>query len=98
MAQLYEEWLQCSGDWCKSGIYLNAVEKTLSSKRGQWVYMPYKDVVSKYGESLARGIRDKKKELQAGLQDGEDAWYCKHPEVQSEEAWPCWEGWTQNCT
>lgn len=47
------------------------------------MYLRYKDVVDKYGEAIAKSIRDSKKELEKARQAGEDEWVMAHPEVAS---------------
>jgi hypothetical protein len=84
---LYEDWLQADGDWCKSSIYFNAMEKSSSRKRGKWGYMTVLDVQSKYGNSIAADIKKKKLELQENKQEGEDNWYMKHPDVPHPDSW-----------
>lgn len=82
---LYEDWLQADGDWCKSSIYFNSLEKRGHKKRGKWVFKPYKDVVTQFGEAIAKDIRKKKLEMQAQVTEGDDDWFQKHPEVDSED-------------
>lgn len=47
--------------------------------------MPFKDLVDKYGSSIAADIKKKKMELQALKGPHEDDWWMKHPEVDSED-------------
>ena len=84
MALLYEDWLQTEGDWSKSSIHYNSLEKSKFKKRGKYVYMCFKDVEEKYGSSIAKGIRKSKMELEETRGENEEPWYCKHPEVDDE--------------
>ena len=84
LALLYEDWLQAEGDWSKSSIHYNSLEKSKYKKRGKYVYMSYKDVEEKYGSHIAKGIKKSKLELEESRAEHEDPWYCKHPEVQDE--------------
>lgn len=47
--------------------------------------MPFKDVVEKYGGSIAADIKKKKLELEAQRQEQEEHWYTKHPEIDQED-------------
>lgn len=47
--------------------------------------MPFKDVVEKYGGSIAADIKKKKLELEAQRQEHEEHWYTKHPEIDQED-------------
>lgn len=85
MQQLYEDWLQADGDWTKSSIHFNSLEKSSFRKRGKYVMMPFKDVVEKYGGSIAADIKKKKLELEAQRQEQEEHWYTKHPEIDQED-------------
>ena len=51
--------------------------------------MSFKDVVAKYGESIAKSIRTTKRELEKTRDEKEDPepWVTDHPEVKTEEPW-----------
>ena len=79
-----EDWLNAGGDWTKSSIYFNSLEKSKFNRRGKYVYMTYKDVEEKYGSAVAKNIKKNKLELEQKGAEHEEAWYCKHPEVDDE--------------
>jgi hypothetical protein len=82
---LYEDWLNSEGDWSRSSIHYNSLEKSKYKRKGKYIYMAYKDVEEKYGTALAKTIKKTKLELEAARGEDEDAWYCKHPEIKDEE-------------
>lgn len=57
---LYEDWLQAEGDWSKSSIVFNSMEKNKFKRRGKYVYKPYFEVEEKFGASVAKSIKKKK--------------------------------------
>ena len=81
---LYEDWLNAGGDWTKSSVYYNSLEKSKFNRRGKYVYMTYRDVEAKYSSAIAKNIKKNKLELEQNRAEHEDAWYCKHPEVDDE--------------
>jgi len=82
---LYEDWLNSEGDWSRSSIHYNSLEKSKYKRKGKYIYMAYKDVEEKYGTALVKTIKKTKLELEAARGEDEDAWYCKHPEIKDEE-------------
>ena len=60
------------------------MEKSKFNRRGKYVYMTYRDVEAKYSSAVAKNIRKNKLELEQNRAEHEDAWYCKHPEVDDE--------------
>ena len=73
---LYEDWLNAGGDWTKSSVYYNSLEKSKFNRRGKYVYMTYRDVEAKYSSAIAKNIKKNKLELEQNRAEHEDAWYC----------------------
>lgn len=82
---LYEDWLASNGDWMKSATYCNAVEMSLSTKRGRFVYKTFKDLKDTFGESIAKDIRFRKFEAEKKRTPDEEPFWCDHPEVPDSE-------------
>ena len=64
MDALYEEWVNCGGNWLNSTIYLEAKRKEATKVKAEERYFSLKQIREKHGRLLARSVVREKKELQ----------------------------------
>lgn len=62
MDTLYEAWTECAGKWTKSNLYLNAVSKDKSKRRGTRRWMIWPELVERYGVAGATALVEHKQE------------------------------------
>ena len=48
---LYEAWADCAGDWNKSKLYMSLKDTHSQKRQGKRVWLTFKELVSKFGES-----------------------------------------------
>ena len=53
---LFEAWLNCTGDWAKSSLYINCKSSHSSVRKGVRRWMTRQEVVGRFGESAAEAI------------------------------------------
>ena len=48
---LYEAWADCAGDWTRSKLYMTLKDKHSKKRQGKRVWLTFKELVTKFGES-----------------------------------------------
>ena len=85
MQNLYKDWLAADCDWMKTQTYCKAVEKSLQTRKGKYIYKMFKDLVSEHGEDRAKIIRTNKKAAELARTTDEEPFWMAHPEVKDDE-------------
>ena len=88
IAALYEEWLSAGEDWQQSAIVCNAQRDLKQRKRGKFILQDVKTLRNRFGNALARQLRDEKKALEDSKSPKDNTVYwMKHPDFPQVEAW-----------
>ena len=66
-------------------MYVNATREKSTRRRGRTVMKPYKDLKDMFGLTLAKQIRETKKQQQLTKSDEEEDFWQVHPEVPDAE-------------
>ena len=85
MAQLFDEYIACGGDWLQSSIVLSSKRTNSNQILGDNKYFTFKDLKEKYGEETAKVIRSEKKKLEQTPPNAELPWWKPHPDVDVED-------------
>ena len=83
---MFEEYLQCKGEWLNSTIVLNAKRSQLNQMIGENRYTTFKDLKAKLGVPAAKAIRASKKEQQKTHPSDLPPLWKKHPDLDIEDA------------
>lgn len=82
LQSLYEDWCQSGEDWHVSATYMRTQETKSSKKRGRMCYRSFKELVEKFGQAVAKQIRDCKYEMEKKRAPHEQPLWLPHPEIK----------------
>ena len=82
---MFEEYLQCKGEWLNSTIVLNAKRSQVNQMIGENRYTTFKDLKAKLGLPAAKAIRASKKEQQKTQPADLPPLWKKHPDLDIED-------------
>ena len=86
IGELFEAWLTSGQDWLRSSIVINSSRTQSERRRGRYVMCDYRSLKQKFGNALARQLRDEKKALEESKSSTDETCYwMKHPDVQHED-------------
>ena len=89
IGELFDDWVASGQDWCQSALYLNSLKTSEQRKVGKYCMRTFAYLREKFGDTVAKSIRENKKDLQSKRKSEKDPiWTMVHPDCpQSEE--PC---------
>ena len=83
MGQLYEDYLSSGENWMHSSLVINAARNLRSKRKGKYKMTLYKDLKSLYGASVAKQLRDSKKDQENSKDESDSTIYwCEHPDFK----------------
>ena len=83
MGQLFEEYLSLpNGDWMQSSLVVNRDRTLGNRRRGRYRMINFADLKTKFNVSVAKSIRDEKKEQQKNRAEGDTiVYWMEHPDM-----------------
>ena len=88
MSQLYEDYLSSGENWMQSSVMVNATRRSTQRRKGKYRMIEFKSLKEKYGVSVAKTLRDQKKDQESTKpsHDGVTYW-MEHPDLPGKEDW-----------
>ena len=85
IGKLFEQWLSAKEDWMQSSIVANSTKTMSQKKRGKYCMLDVKTLRTRFGNGIAKQLRDEKKALEeAKSADDPIIYWMAHPDIKSE--------------